>query len=78
MITFQDFEKATNIPKFMAEAISIHQRSEGESQCQDTCRHRGRQKHGLQSVQGVLLRREPQGWRYAEIQYGCQDFLVYG
>lgn len=28
MITFQDFEKATDIPKFMAEAISIHQRSE--------------------------------------------------
>lgn len=28
MITFQDFEKATNIPKFLAEAISVHQRTE--------------------------------------------------
>ena len=28
MITFQDFEKATNIPLFLAEAISIHQRTE--------------------------------------------------
>lgn len=28
MITFQDFEKETNIPKFLASAISIHQRTE--------------------------------------------------
>lgn len=28
MITFQDFEKATNIPRFLAEAIFIHQRSD--------------------------------------------------
>lgn len=28
MITFQDFEKATNIPKFLSEAISIHQRTD--------------------------------------------------
>lgn len=28
MITFQDFEKATNISRFLSEAISIHQRTE--------------------------------------------------